>query len=160
MQQVTVFLNDYVARRRTGIGFSADDYKTVNSCWHEDDQRLLALQSLQAFRGYTKWSQCKTEHFRVLLMRTIDIMDDLTDEDRMDANNPIITTFNFLLLGLVNCIEISTGSTLEVLRLNRISKDDMLFDFSATMDLSFALPSPREPGDEGDPFKIVIDNTK
>lgn len=158
MRQVTAFVNDYPAKRRMGIGFTASDYDKVEEFWDKEDQRLLALQGIPAFQGYKKWSQCKSEHFRVLIVRTMLLMTDMTDEDRADADHPVMTTFNFLLLCLVRCLEIATSSSVEILHVNRLSTTDIAFDYTAVMDLKFAQPPPFDEGDN--PFKIVVDNTK
>jgi hypothetical protein len=157
MRQVTCFVNDYPAKRRMGIGFNAPDYEAVEKRWGEEDQRLLALQALPAFKGYKKWSDCRSEHFRVLIVRTMLLMEDMSDNDRADADHPVMTTFNFLVLCLVRCLEIATSSTVEILHINRLSATDIAFDFTAVMDLKFAQPPPFE---EESPFKIIVDNTK
>jgi hypothetical protein len=156
MRQVTVFVNDYPAKRRMGIGFNASDYDKVEEQWDEEDQRLLALQAIPAFSGYKKWSQCRSEHFRVLIVRTMMLMTDMTDTERADTDHPVMATFNFLLLCLVRCLEIATQSTVEVLHVNRLSGTDIAFDFSAVMDLKFAQPPPFDDN----PFTIIVDNTK
>jgi hypothetical protein len=157
MNQVTVFVNDYPAKRRMGIAFNESDYEKVEELWDQEDQRLLALQGIPAFSGYKKWNQCRSEHFRVLIVRTMLLMGDMTDAERMDTDHPVMSMFNFLLLCLVRCLENATQSTVEVLHVNRLNNTDIAFDFSAVMDLKFAQPPPFE-GDN--PFKIIVDNTK
>jgi hypothetical protein len=160
MRQVSVFVNDYPNQRRLGIGFSARDYDLVEERWSREDEQLARLQSLPAFRGYRMWSQCRTEHFRVLIMQTMTMMSDLSDGDRSDPDHPVMASFNFYVLCLVRALEIASSSTVEILHINRITHKDLAFDYSAVMDLKFAQPPPLETEEDPSPFKIIVDNTK
>lgn len=159
MRQVTVFVNDYPNKRRMGIGFTASDYEKVEAMWDQEDQRLLNLQALPAFKGYKKWSQCRSEHFRVLIQQTMLMLPNLTDAERADPDHPVTSTLNFFLLCLVRCLENAAMCTIELLHVNRLSSTDIAFDFTAVMDMKFAAPPPLEEEDDN-PFKIVVDNTK
>lgn len=142
-----------------GIAFTARDFDLVEERWDREDEQLAVLQSLPAFRGYKKWSQCRTEHFRVLIKQTMTMMTDLSDVDRGDPDHPVTASFNFYLLCLIRTLEIATSSTVELIHVNRITPKDISFDFSAVMDLRFAQPPPLEEEEET-PFKIIVDNTK
>lgn len=141
-----------------GIAFTASDFDLVEERWDREDEQLARLQSLTAFQGYKMWSQCRTEHFRVLIKQTMTMMAELSDEDRADPDHPVTASFNFYLLCLVRTLEIATSSTVEIIHVNRITSKDISFDYSAIMDLRFAQPPPRATEDS--PFTIIVDNTK
>ena len=121
-------------------------------------QQVLALQSLPAFKGYTKWSQCRSEHLRTMIMRTMTMMAELSDSERTDVNHPVVLTFNFLVLCLIRCLEIGSQSNIEILHINRLTNIDIAFDFTAVMDIQYGPPPPMDV--EDNPFKIIVDNTK
>lgn len=157
MRQVTVFLNDYPSKRRFGVGFSAADMARVEETWDEESEQLSSLQSVAAFTGYLRWNQCRTEHFRVLIARTLVIMESLSDAERSDTENPAVSTLNFLTLGLVKCIEDASQSSIELLRIHRVSAADISYDYTAVMDMKFGPPPSLA---DNNPFTIVVDNTK
>jgi hypothetical protein len=131
-----------------GIGFNAADYEKVESTWDQEDQRLLNLQGLPAFKGYKKWSQCRSEHYRVLIQQTMLMLPNPTDAERADADHPVTSTLNFFLLCLVRCLEASCQATIELLHVNRVSSTDIGFDFTAVMDMKFSQPPPLEEDDD------------
>jgi hypothetical protein len=160
MRQVTVFINDYPSKRRMGIGFNAADYEKVESTWDQEDQRLLNLQGLPAFKGYKKWSQCRSEHYRVLIQQTMLMLPNLTDAERADADHPVTSTLNFFLLCLVRCLEeFMSGHHRASARQPRVLDRHRLSTFTAVMDMKFSQPPPLEEDDDT-PFTIVVDNTK
>jgi hypothetical protein len=57
MRQTTVFLNDYVEKRRTGLTFAEDDFIMVEARWESEEQQLVALQNIDVFAGLTRYSQ-------------------------------------------------------------------------------------------------------
>lgn len=157
MRQVTVFLNDYPSKRRVSVAFNSVDIERVETTWDEENDQLLGFQSIPAFTGYRKWSQCRSEHFRVLIARTLVIMEGLSDTDRADTAHPAVSTLNFLTLGLVKCLEDASQSTIELMRIHRISATDIGYDYTAVMDMKFAPPPSLA---DSNPFTIVVDNTK
>jgi hypothetical protein len=158
MRQTTVFLNDYVEKRRTGLTFAEDDFIMVEARWESEEQQLVALQNIDVFAGLTRYSQLSTEHFRVLLQQALIHYAKLPEGDKADPSHPTTALAHFLILSLARCVEIKTGAVVELLRINRISPQDISFDFSAVMDMNFAKPPVVKSDDE--PFKIVVDNTK
>ncbi len=152
MRQTTVFLNDFLTKRRTGVTFTENDFLHVDQKWNEEDQQLLALQSVEVFTGLLRYSELQTEHLRVLLQSALTHYAKLSDGERAEPTHPTTALVSFLLLALIKRLETSTGSIVELLRVNRVSEYDIAFDFSATMDMNFAKPPPAKNAD----FKVIV----
>lgn len=159
MRQSAVYLNDYVSGRRIGITFHARDYDIADSNWDKEDERLLSFQHIEPFRGRTRYCDLTTQHLRVMIQQVLLHYTALDDADRADGEHPVVSLFNQLVLYLIRCIENATGTWIELLHVNRIGETTISFDFTASMDMNFACPRPK---DEPDPdlFTIVVDNTK
>lgn len=159
MKQLTVYLNDYPANKKMSVLFSQADYDIINRDWDEEDETLRALERLSdAFRGYTKWSSLRTEHYRVLMQRAMIVLEALSVSERQDADNFAVRTFNSLLLRMVKRMETDTGASIEHMRIHRIAHDQIVWDFSSTMNMTFDKPPPApgvEPVDDS-PFKVIV----
>lgn len=157
MRQSIVFLNDYVSDRRVSITFKADDYDAIDEHWEEEDQRLLSYQHLEPFKGRTRYCDLGTQHLRVMIQQVLLHYTGLNDQDRADDYHPVVKLLNHLLLSLIRRIETSTDTSVEILHVHRISEQNIVFDFTAAMNMNFIKPKPKE---DHDPFTIVVDNTK
>lgn len=161
MKQITVHLNDYPANKRMSITFGQSDFDIIAKDWNDTDDTLKALDEMtEAFRGYTKWSMLRTEHYRVLLQRAMIVMESLSVNEREDAEHHVVKTFNTLLLRLIKRLSEDTGASIEFMRVHRMSHKEIVFDFSASMNMNFGPPPPapgvppREP--ETGPFRVIV----
>lgn len=159
MKQLTVYLNDYPANKKMSVMFSQHDYDIIARDWDDEDETLKALERVSdAFSGYTKWSTLRTEHYRVLMQRSMIVLESLSVTERQDADNFVVKTFNSLLLRMVKRIEADTGVTIEFMRIHRVAHDQIVWDFSATMNMTFDKPPPHKdavPVDDS-PFKVIV----
>lgn len=160
MKQITVHVNDHPGNTRMSITFAQADFDLIDAEWESSDETLIALDSLApAFRGYTKWSLLRTEHYRVLIQRTMLVMEALSASERADAENHVVKTFNAMLLRMLRKIEETTGSTIEFMRIHRLTAKDIVFDFAATMNMNFG-PPPPAPGleqvEDARTFKLIV----
>lgn len=158
MRQSTVYLNDYVSGRRISLTFNAHDYDVIDQQWEEEDQRLLSYQHIEIFKDRTRYCDLTTKHLRILIQQVLRYYTPLDDSERADSAHPVVALFNQLVLFLIRYIENATDTSIELLHVNRITERNICFDYTASMDMNFTRPMPKN--DPIDPFTIVVDNTK
>lgn len=154
MRKLNAILNDYPCETKSIICFSDDDFKKVDNTWScPNDPQLMKLQSLECFAGYTRWSDVTPDHFRLLIMRLLQIVSKLDEVERTDSQRLEVGALSFLILAYVRCLELRTGSTIEIFKINVLSALNVSFSFHAEVELAFEPPKPMNP------FSIVVDNT-
>jgi len=157
MNKITVIVNDYASNVKSFIAFDGPDIEKMVEIWDEPDERLVRMQVLPSFAGYEKWSELTPAHFRLLITRSLNSLAELKDEERSDIKQLAVSATNFLILAFIICLENNTSSEIEHFRINRFDEMNVTFDYSATFELSYDRPMPKnsEPM-----FSIVVDNTE
>jgi hypothetical protein len=109
----------------------AADFDTIDRDWDETDDTLLALDQLaEAFRGYTKWSLLRTEHYRVLIQRTMIVLESLSMEERQDPT----TMSSRRSTRCSSDGQENRGEhrlDIEFMRIHRMTVKDIVFDYAA-----------------------------
>lgn len=153
-----VIIDDYVTRKRSSILFSEDHMETVIDSWNEESELLLALNDIEMFAGYTRWSDLGSEHFRILITNLLRKRDlEVATEDHYDDSEPVIQTLYFMILGLVHSLQTKTDMTVDALNIMRI--DDIEVTFKANLAM---IPEGRFGETEAPKggLTVVVDNTK
>lgn len=151
-----VVINDYVINKRITLFFIPEDYALVDHNWQSTDPVLLNLQHIALFSGRTRWCDLEITHFRLLVAKNLQNAAMLATDDRMDDDNPIVSSLNYLICCLIRCIEIAGVCSLESMRINRLGDIEITIEYTASVietDVISALP-PKTP------FSIIIDNTE
>lgn len=155
-----VIINDYVTSKRVKLIFLAEDYEIVNDRWESKPEILGNLQEHEFFEGCFRWCDLSSAHFRVLIANHLDSVSYLAEEDRVDDENPLVSSLNFLICALVRCIEIAADCHIEFLKLNRVGEHEVAVEFYAAMQMEIVPRRKRKKKKTDDPFAVVIDNTK
>jgi hypothetical protein len=151
---ITVIINDLVSERRTAILLDINDFQKIDSQWYEKDKLLVDLAKTNInFKNRTHWFELTPILFRLLIEKNIEKAAKLSTEEQNDKNNPVMVSLVFLLTGLVKSFGILTDSTLDLIRINRISKNEVLYDYTGSMSDFASLKRP-----EKTPLKVVVDN--
>ena len=154
----SVIINDYVVNKRVKLFFLPDDFDMIDEQWKEPDQVLVNLQHLDFFKGRERWCDLEPAHFRLLVAKNLQNASFLAEEDRIDDDNPIVSSLNFLICALIRCLERLSDSHLEMMKLNRVGELEVSIEFNAAL----RMEAPSKPARKGgfDPFSIIVDNTK
>jgi hypothetical protein len=148
-----VIINDFVSDRRTEITFNhPQDFQRVDAMWEDEDQLLRELQTTEAFKGKTRWCDLTPMNYRFLLMNVLNKVSALSDEEQSDPGHEAMSSLTFCLSALLKCLEDRSQSTVELLRVNRLGEQEMLYDFTASVNMQLE----RKPT-KG--FRVVVDNT-
>lgn len=149
-----VIFDDYVLRTRTAILLGDPALSEVIEKWEQDDPLLVALGSVEFFKGRTKWSQLEPQHWRLLMTNTFNKRDTtLPIERRYNDEEPVVSTLLFLSMGLVHCLQLRAMGAVDTLRVMRLSEIDITLEFTVLM---MSQPK-RKPPSTG--LQVVVDNT-
>lgn len=150
----TVVINDLAADQRHVILFNRPhDFQRADAFWENEDPLLLELQHTDFFIGRKRWTDLDPQHFRFLLMNNLSKVAAVPVEDQLDPGNPAMSSLTFLLSALIKCLERRTQSTIELMRLNRLAEHEVLYDFSASVNLHLDDKKPPRKG-----LRVIVDN--
>jgi hypothetical protein len=145
-----VIISDYIVQRRMVLILDADDFAAHAKRWHQTDALLSAFKDHPFFGGCEQWSDLKVTHFHALIINMLKIWSSQPDMDEVKPSHATVQRLNFLICSLINLLQQSTGSIIDLLRINRVGRDDVLYDYCARLDVVF---SPPKTG-----LRVVIDN--
>jgi hypothetical protein len=147
-----VIIYDFEIERRMIYVLDDDDFVLQEQQWEHGDPLLAAMQNNPIFAGKLRWSDLDLMHFHVLILNILKILATMRDSQRSEKNNPAVLRLTFFLCGLVTLIQQRSHSLVELLRIKRLARDNLIYDYTATLDVT-TLPSPAKS-----PLRIVIDN--
>ena len=150
----TVVINDLATDQRHVILFNRpDDFQRADAYWDNEHPLLMDLQHTDFFIGRKRWADLNPQHFRFLLMNNLSKVAALNTEEQDDPENAVMSSLTFLLSALIKCLEQRTESTIELMRLNRLAEHEVLYDFSASVNLHLHDKVPPRKG-----LRVIVDN--
>lgn len=149
----TVIVNDYEACRRSVVILDTSDFEFVARMWSTPDRILAELQAHPLYAGRTRWCDLDPPHFRYMIVLTMVRVAKLEEDARNDAANPVVRSLHFLMTALIACLQARSETNIELIRFNRVSQTEIVYDFSASLNLA---ADPQKPASG---LKMVIDNT-
>lgn len=151
-----VIINDYLKNRRMRLFYDKADFVLVDGVWENRDRLLVELQDTDAFRGRERWCDLAPYHFRMMVTKNLAQVAALGDGDTLDLDNPIVQSLNFLICGLIRCLEKASESQIETMKLVRVGDLDVSVEYQSVM-LMDSKPAPRRK--RGKDISVVVDNT-
>jgi hypothetical protein len=134
----TVIINDFSLDRRTAIMFNhPQDFVQIEANWEREDKLLRDLGGTEAFQGKTRWCDLTPSHFRFLIMAALTKVADIPETESTQPGNQEMATLTFLLTGFIKCLEDRTESTIDLMRINRLSEDEILYDYAGSINMHF-----------------------
>lgn len=146
-----VAINDYKIGCRMVYVLEDYDFNIQRHVWNNTDELLMALQGNALFAGRTHWVDLELQHFHVMIVNILRLMSGLTDADRGNRSHGLVKRLTFLLCGFICVLQDQSESTVELLRVNRVSDTDVLYDFNATLEVNVTTPIPKLG------LKLVVD---
>lgn len=148
-----VIINDFEIGRRMLYVLEDADFAYRTEIWNNTDELLITIQKNELFSGKTHWCDLDIKHFHAMILNMLKIMGNLDDNSRGDKTNPLVVRLTFFLCSLVSLIQDKTGSIIEMMKINRISPSDIVYDYHATLDVKIAPSMPHNTN-----LKVVVDN--
>ena len=148
-----ITINDFQTNRFFSFVLTEQDFTFVEDHWENEDRLLLDLQHTELFEGFTTWDSLADFHYQFLITNNILKMDELSNEEIHNEDNPTIKSIRFLLTCYVFLME-NPCQTVTALTIDRVREE--VATYTVTMRSVLSL-SPKKPSS---PFKVVVDNTK
>lgn len=145
-----VVLSDYVIERRMVFLLDTNDFAEQRVRWEQPDSLLDTFQTHPFFKGCKHWSDLSLAQFHALIINMLTISAQHSEAEITDKNHPTIVRLMFFLCSLVVLLQ-RNGSSIDLLRVNRIGQTDIMYDFSGRLDVVFIPPRTN--------LRVVIDNT-
>jgi hypothetical protein len=145
-----IILSDYVIERRMVFLLDANDFAAQHARWQESDHLLDSFQSHPFFQNCQHWCDLSLAQFHTLIINMITISAQHSELEIANKEHPTIMRLTFFLCALVTVLQKSTGSVIDLLRVNRIGPTDVLYDYSARLDIAITPPKAT--------LRVVIDN--
>lgn len=128
----------------------ATDFRIQADRWGEADPLLTAFREHPFFEGCHRWADLNISHFHALIVNMLKICADHQEADAANRSHPMILRLSFLLCSLISLLQQRTDSVIDLLRVSRVGRDDVLYDYSARLDVVFTIPKTG--------LRVVIDN--
>ena len=145
-----VVISDYLIERRMAFTLDAADFLAQASRRESSDPLLDTFADHPFFAGCKRWSDLSQTQFHALIINMIKISADHSDTDVADKAHPTMQRLIFFLCCLVRMIEDRSASVLDLLRVYRVSRDDVVYDYTARLEVAFTPPRTS--------LRVVIDN--
>lgn len=151
-------INDYVVNRRMKLYLDEDDFQFLEDNWNNQDELLLELQHTQMFSGVTRWCDLSPHHYKFMIATNIaKAFQQIKDEEMTEAN-AVVRSLNFLICGLIRCIEARAECHIEMIRFARVGSLDVAVEFEAALAMEEEIKSgellDKQPG-----LSVVVDNS-
>jgi hypothetical protein len=146
-----VIISDYLAERRMVVNLDANDFKRHKECWTERDALLILFKDHPFFHGSERWCDLSMGQFHVLIINMLKICADHQETEVRDPNNPAVRRLTFLLCSLIYLLQGDSHSTIDLLRVSRVGREEVFYDYSARLDVT--INRPQKTG-----LRIVINN--
>lgn len=147
-----VIINDFEIGRRMLYILDETDFENQKNMWGNTDDLLIAMNKYELFHGRHRWCDLDIKHFHVMIVNILKIMGSLDDMERGDKTNRVVVRLTFLLCGIVSIIQEKTDSVIEMMKINRITVNDVIYDYNATLEVKISPSSPHSN------LKVIVDN--
>jgi hypothetical protein len=121
-----IIIQDCLIDRRMVYMLEDSDFAFQHS------QRDMRLPTMPLFAGKTCWHDLDVSHYHTLIMTMLNTIAGKTDDERGDRLDAAVTQLTFFLCGMVVALQ-NDHSTVELLRITRLSPTDLLYDYTASM---------------------------
>ena len=156
----SVYVDDFFLKARWHLLIDEEEMRVIDDRWDKPESLIIGLSNGKGsgpfFKNCRVWSDLRPIQLKFLLTRNFVLMDMLTEEERLDDSHPTVDSFNFLIAALIKCLEVRGDCVVESLKIQRLDKDTLNFDFRGTLLLELGdIPPPKEMK-----LSVVVDNTK
>lgn len=153
-----VLVYDAVAGRSWDLLFSADSMDTIANNWGTKDKLLVDLAATGMFEGATSWDQLRPVHYKTLIARNFLHMDKLPESELTSAHNAVSMSMSFLVGCLLRVVSERSELDIEMLKIRRITDDNITYDFVAALNREHVMPPEPTPDTKG--LRLAVDNTR
>lgn len=155
----TTVIIDFIPQdRRFFLLFTDKEFKRVDERWQHEEPLLRELSGNKLFEGKTRWSELRPTQFNFLLMKALHKVSALEVTEQQNEEHPVVHSLHFLIMALIRCIENSSETNVEVLRLKQYDVYTVSFEFNGAVTINLNQNENEDPAKCVKP-KLVVDNT-
>lgn len=137
-----VIIYDYYTKQRMIYTLTPQDFAEYTERCGQSDKLLVAFQEHSFFKGCRYWGDLELRHLHVMIVNVLKIIDEVPDEQRINPANRALQSLTFLLCALIGRLR-RKDIHIDLLRVNRMTIDDVVYDFCATLDIEIEkTPAP------------------
>jgi hypothetical protein len=155
MASSVIIIRDHVQGHATNLTYTADHKAAIEQVWKKPDGLLLSLQHQAAFCGRARYCDLDPYHFRVLLALHLMMLADVSEDQRLDPKNLTMRSLDWILIGLLFCLESRTQGEVSMLTINRVTDENVLYDVVMNLE-PMAMPKPKKVSG----LRVILDNEK
>lgn len=129
-----VIIYDYHIKQRMTYTLAPQDFANYNKRCGHSDKLLVAMQQHPFFDGCLRWGDLELRHLHVMIVNVLKIVGEVAEDQRANPVNQAVYSLTFLLCALIHRLR-QKDVHIDLLRINRMGLDDVVYDFSATLDI-------------------------
>jgi hypothetical protein len=152
-------INDYVVSRRMKLFLDEDDFAILNDNWETENELLVDLQHTQAFSGKTRWCDLAPFHYKFMIATNIAKAFQQIKDDEVIEANAVVRSLNFLICGLIRCIEERAECHIEMIRFARVGSMDVAVEFEAALAMEESIKGGPVEVEKQPGLSVVVDNS-
>ena len=114
------------------------DFQIQQNQMTDTDELLTSVQNHDLFAGKTRWCDLEIKHFHIMIVNILRMLGKTDDTVRANDANPLVVRLTFFLCAFIKLLQENSGSSIDLLRVNRVSDDDVVYDYTATLDVKIA----------------------
>lgn len=157
MSTSVVVIRDHLQGLTTTLMYSPEQKEVIERFWKKPDPLLLSLQHQAVFCGRVRLCDLEPYHFRVLLALHLMLLNDVSADQRLDPTHTTMRSLDYILIGLIHCLESRTQGEVTSLTVNRVGEENVLYDVILSLE-PMVMPGPGPKPKSG--LRVVLDNDK
>lgn len=157
----TVDFIDSIHGHSWSIELQDQDEIFLNDVWYKEDALLVGLSQQEPFVGRTTWSDLEMVHYQILLFKAFDHLDADTPMDEISIRyREPFSTFRFLSAAVSKFAKLEGIAGFENISIYRPKDNRVIIDFRRVFRFDWDSYVPPRPKPKGNPFQVIVDNTK
>lgn len=158
---ISVDFVDAIHGHAWSVELQDQDEIFLNDVWFKEDALLVGLSAQEPFVGRTTWSDLEMVHYQILLFRAFDLLgsDTPMDEITVRYREPF-STFRFLATAITKLAKLDGVTGFDNVTISRPRDNRVAVDFRRLFRFDWDSYVPPKPKPKGNPFQVIVDNTK
>ncbi len=157
----TVDFIDSIHGHSWSIELQDQDEIFLNDVWYKEDALLVGLSQQEPFVGRTTWSDLEMVHYQILLFKAFDHLESDTPMDEISIRyREPFSTFRFLSTAVSKLAKLEGITGFENISIYRPKDNRVIIDFRRVFRFDWDSYVPPRPKPKGNPFQVIVDNTK
>lgn len=133
---VNIIIENYKSNNKIYLTYLDNEFKEIDQNWDKEDKLLLDMNRLNLLKDKLTWSKLDSIDFTFLITENLKKIIELPQGEIFNQKNPSTKSLNFLIKGLVRCLEEKSSIILETLKIQIINEQNVNYQFIGTICIS------------------------